>query len=394
MTDIGTVLEVVLETGIKEAGKMINETSESGNGHKKKMPATGVTARGKQVEQDSDFAQDTDSSYLANPSEQKAFEHYKLAKECMAKLNRLQALAAYRSMVDGRWILQLDEAGSQLAYDLTLKGPLKPLHKFTSERVPSIEFLVCQEIDVMADMQKHVGLAIDHSQATINELERYDKEIVIQFDKVKKNFLSLEEEIAKTQREIAQLDAQLGSLPMEDPQYVPVKQKFDSQRRHEKETWTAKEISAQSAIYTYKQSGLVQRKEDIVRSGLHQLKLVNDYVTSFLDFVQHTRAADAIIPQLVETAQVVSESYTILSTIFDTENKATTQAINDLVSAVKGVNHTVYPNAVAEVRKQKVAMNEIEKGTDFSEQASRLLRGSYAAKPQAAGQAAKQEYAA
>ena len=111
-----------------------------------------------------------------------------------------------------------------------------------------------------------------------------------------------------------------------------------------------------------------------MRTGLHELRLVNDYVASFLDFVRHTRAAEAVIPQLVQTAQVVGESYNILSRIFENGNVATTSSVRSLAAVIKGVNYAVLPNAQAEIKKQKDILEKAERVTTFSAQAEKLLQ--------------------
>ncbi|MBI2550328.1 hypothetical protein HYV83_04075 [Candidatus Woesearchaeota archaeon] len=374
----------VLKSTIKEVRGMFDELGkavhgEGSNGHRpyrratKGKVSTSGTA-GNEEHGDADFSEFYGRNHVAHPSETKAVEHYQNAIYCMGQIKHLQGVVAYRGRMERSGALQALERARNTFYSATSEGPLKFLHRLAPEPVPLLEALVQEEIDKMVEMQGHVKLAIEHSQIVVRQLQQYDEETVNEFGEAKKAFLSLEQELVTTRADIVTTRGRLSGMDKAEQDYVPLKQQMDSLQRMEKEQVNEQELAAQKVVYTDKQSPLIQRKEDIVRRGLHQLCLVNDYVTGFLTFVQRTRSAEAIIPQLVETAQVVSESYQILSEIFQTGNVATTKSISELVSAIDRVDHKVYPSAQLEVQKQKYALEGVERKTTFTEQASRLLR--------------------
>ncbi len=398
MAEFGLLLEAAnavnsTVNSIRKVGEMAGSLDGvvSGNGHKG-MPANARTAArggpGKGIRAnnangagranvrlvDADYSDTYGNNYLIHPSESKAIASYKHAAECMQEIEELHATVAYRVRIKDSKFLQRVERAKEAASKATSKGILSGFHSLVPQPTPPLEVLVNSQIEAMARMQKHVKAAVSNSEATVKDLQAYDKSTNEEFDRARKAYLSLKRKIERTQGEIAQHAQTLGGMQKKDSDYVQQKMQFDDLQRAEKETANKKEIAAQRLVYTEKQSGLVQRKEDVVRTGLHELRLVNDYVASFLDFVQHTRAAEAIIPQLVQTASVVSKSYNILSAIFESGNEETTGSVRNLADLIKGVNYAVLPNAQAQIRKQKEILEKAERVTTFSAQAEKLLQ--------------------
>ncbi len=385
MMEVELLLEAASAVGstvknVKKVGQMVDSLDDavSRNGHKAmsnpKTTAGGNHGKSGNKVADSDYSDTYGTNFLKNPSESRAIANYKEAANDMKSLEHLQAIVAYRVRVEDSRFLRLVEMAKDAASTATSKGVLRVFHDALPKPTPSIEELVNSQIEVMAHMQKHVKAAVGNSEAIVRELQAYDQSTNEDFDKARKAYLALKRKTERTQGEIAQLAQALAGVQKRDAGYVPQKMQLDTLQRTEKEAENQKEIAAQRLIYTEKQSGLVQRKEDVVRTGLHELRLVNDYVASFLDFVQHTRAAEAIIPQLVQTSSVVSRSYNILSAIFENGNEATTSSVRNLADVIKGVNYAVLPNAQAQVRKQKEILEKAERVTTFSAQAEKLLQ--------------------
>lgn len=370
--------------GVKEVGKMVGSLDEalSPNGHDNRHKAVPVdirAARGnlrksRERVADPDYSDTYGTNFLRHPSESKAIANYKEAARYMQCLENLQSVVAYRVRVEDSGFLRMVERAKEAASKATSKGVLKVFNDLVPQPMASLEELVNSQIEVMARMQKHVKEAVGNSEAIVRELQAYDQSTNEEFDKARQSYLSLKKKIEQIQGETAQLAQKLGGMQKKDPDYMKHKLQLDNLQRVEKETANEKEIAAQRLVYTEKQSGLVQRKEDVVRTGLHELRLVNDYVSSFLDFVQHTRAAETIIPQLVQTASVVSRSYNILSAIFESGNEATTGSVRSLADVIRGVDYAVLPNAQAQVRKQKEILERAERVTTFSAQAEKLLQ--------------------
>lgn len=400
MAEFGLLLEAAnavnsTVNNIRKVGEMAGSLDEtvSRNGHKG-MPADAGTAarsgpgKGSRANNanganknvanirlvDADYSDTYGNNYLIHPSESKAIASYKRAAECMREIEGLQSAVAYRIKVEDSRFLLIVERAKEAASNATSKGLLSAFHGIVPEPTPQLEELVNSQIEAMARMQKHVKAAVGNSEAIVKELKEYDQSTNEEFDKARKTYLSLKKRIERTQGEIAQLAQTLAGMQKKDSEYVPQKMQLDDLQRAEKEGINQKEIAAQRLVYTEKQSGLVQRKEDVVRTGLHELRLVNDYVSSFLDFVRHTRAAEAVIPQLVQTASVVSKSYNILSAIFENGNEATTGSVRSLADLIRGVNYAVLPNAQAQIRKQKEILEKAERVTTFSAQAEKLLQ--------------------
>lgn len=400
MTEVELLLEAAnaftsTVNSIKKVGQMVDSLDEAaspnghGNGHKA-APVDIRAARGNHGKSadsvpDPDYSDTYGTNFLMHPSESKAIANYKEAARYMRCLENFQSIVAYRVRVEDSRLLRLVERAKEAASEATSKGVLTVFHELLPQPMASLEELVNGQIEVMARMQKHVKAAVGNSEAIVRELQAYDQSTNEEFDKARKTYLSLKKKIEKTEGEIAQLAQKLGGMQKKDSDYVQHKLQLDNLQRAEKEAANEKEIAAQRLVYTEKQSGLVQRKEDVVRTGLHELRLVNDYVASFLDFVQHTRAAETIIPQLVQTASVVSRSYNILSAIFENGNEATTGSVRSLADVIRGVNYAVLPNAQAQVRKQKEILEKAERVTTFSAQAEKLL--------QTEGYAAGEQYA-
>ncbi len=390
MAELGLLLEAAnavnsTVNNIRKVGEMAGSLDEavSRNGHSNGhngMPADVATiAKGSSRKNadrvaDDDYSDTYGRNYLMHPSESKAIANYKEAARYMQSLENLQSIVAYRVKVEDSRFLRLVERAKEAASNATSKGALKIFHDLLPQPMASLEELVNYQIEVMAHMQKHVKAAVSNSEAIVKELQAYDQSTNEEFDKARKAYLSLKRKIERTQGEIAQLAQTLAGMQKKDSEYVQQKMQLDDLQRAEKEASNDKEIAAQRLVYREKQSGLVQRKEDVVRTGLHELRLVNDYVSSFLDFVQHTRAAEAIIPQLVQTASVVSKSYNILSAIFEGGNEETTGSVRNLADVIKGVNYAVLPNAQAQIRKQKEILEKAERVTTFSAQAEKLLQ--------------------
>lgn len=400
MTDVGLLLEAAnaftsTVDSIKKVGQMVDSLDGTaspnghGNGHKA-APVDIRAARGNQGKSadrvsDPDYSDTYGTNFLRHPSESKAIANYQEAARYMRDLEHLQSSVAYRVRVEDSRLLRMVERAKEAASEATSKGALAVFHELLPQPMASLEELVNIQIEVMARMQKHVKAAVSHSEAIVNELQAYDQSTNEEFEKARKTYLLLKKKIGKAEGEIAQLAQKLVGMQKKDTDYVQHKLQLDNLQRAEKEAANEKEIAAQRLVYTEKQSGLVQRKEDVVRTGLHELRLVNDYVTSFLDFVRHTRAAEAIIPQLVQTASVVSRSYNILSAIFENGNEATTGSVRSLADVIKGVDYAVLPNAQAQIRKQKEILERAERVTTFSAQAEKLL--------QTEGYAAGEQYA-
>lgn len=367
MEPAGEMLEYVVENGvikvidkgvIRLLNDSLNSSSPSENGH---HPDSNL---------DPDF--DTGNP-LQNPSEKKALENFKAAQMYMGFIDLWHDQLAYRARVDKSKTLRAVEKTKGVLWGATSVFPLDFLHAILPKPLEALENIVGEEIAAMKKMQDYVNKAISHSEATVNRLEQYDAEVVAKFDQARKSFISYDGGISRMQAEISQLEVQVDEMPKADPEYVPLKRQLDGLKRKEKNAVNARELAAQTVVYTDKQSALVQVKENVVRMGLHQLTLVSNYTQGFLDFVQHTRSADAMIPQLVETAKVLGESYRILSGIFENGNAATTKEISALDAAIKGITHKVYPTALGEATKQEEALGRIASKTTFTEQASQLL---------------------
>ena len=196
-----------------------------------------------------------------------------------------------------------------------------------------------------------------------------------EFDSAKTRLIGEEEKLAKIQKTVETKTVQLGRTPMDNPEYVPLQTKLNNTLRAEKETKNGLEILGQEFVDTYKQSSQVRAKEDVVRMGLHELRLVHSYATRFLTFVQRTRQADDLLPQLVETATAVTDAYRILTGIVQAGNVATTDAVRRLVDVIGTVDYTMLPTVQREVNKQRSMLEKADKRTTFYEQAVELLRG-------------------
>src|SRR3989338_4530572 len=195
----------------------------------------------------------------------------------------------------------------------------------------------------MAAMQKQVGMAVNHSEGIVRKLRSYDSDLLKEFDSAKTQLAEEEAKQAKTQKTVETKSSQLAQMQMDSPEYVPLQAKLNNLLRAEKETKSLLEILGQQVVDTYKQSSQIRAKEDVVRMGLHELRLVHSYVTRFLTFVTRTRQADDLLPQLVETATAVTDAYQILTGIAQAGSMATTEAVKKLVNVIGAVDYTIMP---------------------------------------------------
>lgn len=384
MQDLGAVVEVAQAVNSvgrlnKEVGNMVNEfggrNNRNGNG-KSALGATRVIARGKAgAGTDTDFSDVYEERSKKGQSANKAPACYQAAMEHMAELGRLQGMVGYHAKLGESGLLKAVEQAKAVLYEATSSGMLKAFHGLIPEPVQPLEALVSKEIAVMAAMQKQVGMAVDHSEGIVRKLRGYDSDLLKEFDGAKTQFAEEESKQAKIQKAAETKSNQLAQTQMDSPEYVPLQTKLNNMLRAEKETKNLLEILGQQVVDTYKQSSQVRAKEDVVRMGLHELRLVHSYVTRFLTFVQRTRQADDLLPQLVETATAVTDAYQILTGIVLTGSVATTEAVKKLVSVIGTVDYTIMPTVQREVNKQRSVLEKADKKTTGYEQAVELLRG-------------------
>ena len=384
MQDLGAVVEVAQAVNSmgrlnKEVGNMVNEFGgkNNHNGRGKSFPgATRVIARGKaDAEPDTDFSDLYEESPRKGQSANKAPACYQAAMEHMAELGRLQGMVGYHAKLGESRLLKTIEQAKAVFYEATSSGMLRAVHGLIPEPVQPLEALVGKEIAVMAAMQKQVGLAVDHSEGIVRKLRNYDGDLMKEFDGAKTQLAEKEAQQAKTQKAMGTKSTQLAQTQMDSPEYVPLQTKLYNIQRAEKETKNLLEILGQQVVDTYKQSSQVRAKEDVVRMGLHELRLVHSYVTRFLTFVRRTKQADDLLPQLVETATAVTDAYQILTGIVLTGSVATTEAVKKLVSVIGTVDYTIMPTVQREVNKQRSVLEKADKKTTGYEQAVELLRG-------------------
>ncbi len=397
MTDLGAVIEVAQAFNTigrlnREVGTMIgevgNRNNHSSNG-KSALGATRIIARGRaSVPPDADLSDLYEESPRKSQSANKAPACYNAAMEHMAELGRLQGSVDYHARLKDSRTLQAIEQAKRAGYKATSHGMLRAFHRLVPEPVQPLESIVRREIDVMAAMQKQVGLAVDHSEGIVGKLRSYDSDLMKEFDSAKTELAEGERKHAKTQKAIESRSGQLAQTQMDSTDYVPLQTKLNNLLRAEKETKNSLEILGQQVVDTYKQSSQVRAKEDVVRMGLHELRLVNSYVTRFLTFVRRTRQADDLLPQLVETATVVTDAYQMLTGIVAAGSVATTDAVKKLVSVIGTVDYTMMPTVQREVNKQRSMLDKADKKTTFYEQAVELLRGKNYQAASAAEQAA------
>lgn len=378
LNTLGGALNTVSKVG-KEVKNMVSQTSgqNSHNGHDKALAGKiRIIARGKEsIEPDADFSDLYEETPHRNQSASKAPACYQAALEHMAELGRLQGIVNYHARLKESKTLQAAEQAKRVLCEATSHGMLNAFHGLIPEPVQPLETLVRKEIGTMAEMQKQVGMAVHHSQGIVGKLSAYDSELLAQFDTSKTELAKQEKKFTKTQRAILSLSEQLEQTPMDDVGYVPLQITRNDAFRTEKETKNKLEILGQEVVDTYKQSSQVRAKEDVVRMGLHELRLVHSYVTRFLTFVQRTRQADDLLPQLVETATAVTNSYQILAGIVQAGSVATTEAVKKLVDVIGTVDYTMLPAVQKEVNKQRSMLEKADKKTRFYEQAVELLRG-------------------
>jgi len=380
---LGSVLDAVnLVKGIGEVGKMVTgqDKGEAGT-HATAMRQKKGAAR---VAQDiaSDFSDTYDQSILGHAVSGRAPACYASAMSYMAKLCALQEKVAYATRVRQSGALQAAEKAKAAAYKATSTGFLKLFHGLTPQPAEPLEKLVTTEVDVMASMQKQVSSAVRHSSGIVDKLEKYDTELLTEFDKAKRIMGSLEKGLERTSQTISESSEKQRQTPMDSPNYVTQQIELNNLCRAEKDNKNRLEIVGQQIVDTYKQSSQVRAKEDVVRAGLHELKLVNAYVARFLGFLQQTQEADNLLPQLVETAEAVTNSYQVLTSIVVTGSAGTTRAVEKLVDVIGTVDYRVLPNVQKEVNKQKATLERADKRTSFYEQAVKLLRGeNYSATP-------------
>ncbi|MBI3037344.1 hypothetical protein HYY73_06385 [Candidatus Woesearchaeota archaeon] len=383
MTDLGVVVEVAQAVNSigrlnKEVGSMVNGFGgkNNHNGHGKGLAATRVIARGKAgAEPDTDFSDLYEESHRRNQSADRAPACYQAAMEHMAELGRLQSLVNYHAKLNESSALRTVESAKAALYQATSRGLLTAFHGLFPQPVPSLETLVGKEIAVMAAMQKQVGMAVDHSEGIVRKLKDYDGDLLKEFDGAKTQLAEEEEKQAKMQKAVEAKSNKLAKTQMGSPEYVPLQAKLNNMLRSQKEIKNVLEILGQQVVDTYKQSSQVRAKEDVVRMGLHELRLVHSYVTRFLTFVQRTRQADDLLPQLVETATAVTDAYQILTGVVQAGSAATTEAVKKLVSVIGTVDYTIMPAVQHEVNKQRSLLEKADKKTTFYEQAVKLLRG-------------------
>ena len=363
---------------IKKVGNVIDSLDEAvrGNGHKGMPAHTRTVARGKRnLADDTDFSDLYEETPRRTRMASKAPACYQATLEHMAELGRLQNSVDYQTKLRTSAALKTVEQAKAVVYAATSQGFLKVFHRLIPEPVPALETLVSKEISVMASMHKQVGMAVNHSEGIVGKLRKYDAELMNEFDSAKTRLMEEEEKLAKIQKAVETKTVQLGRTQMDNPEYVPLQTKLNNTLRAEKETKNGLEILGQEFVDTYKQSSQVRAKEDVVRMGLHELRLVHSYATRFLTFVQRTRQADDLLPQLVETATAVTDAYRILTGIVQAGNVATTDAVRRLVEVIGTVDYTMLPTVQREVNKQRSMLEKADKRTTFYEQAVELLRG-------------------
>ncbi len=377
MTDLGSVLEAVnVVRGIGEVGKMAGGL----DWNEKAGTASAGKAQKRNPGHDYDWLGELSDLYdQSSPRGQSISSRaplcYASAMEYMGKLTKLQERVAYSARVQQSSLLRAVEKAKTAINSATSRGLLQTFRGIVPAPVQPLEMLVKSEIEVMASMQKQVASAVHHSSGIVDKLEGYDTELLGEFDKAKREFGSLERKLAKTQQETAELSEKQGQTPMDSPVYVEQQVELNGLRRKDKETKNRLEVVGQQVVDTYKQSSQVRAKEDVVRAGLHELRLVNAYVTRFLGFLQRTREADNLLPQLVQTAEAVTNSYQVLTSIVVAGSAGTTEAVERLVDVIGTVDYRVLPNVQKEVNKQKATLERADKRTSFYEQAVKLLRG-------------------
>ena len=384
MMDLGAVIEVVQAVNTlgklnKEVGAMVSETgnrNNHGSNGKGALGATRVIARGRaSVQPAADFSDLYEESPRKSQSANKAPACYHAAMERMAELGRLQASVEYHARLKDSKTMQAVEQRKKVLYNATSHGLLRAFHRLVPEPVQPLEALVVREIEVMAAMQRQVGLAVDHSEGIVGKLRSYDSDLMKEFDSAKTELAERERKYAKTQKTIEARSKQLSQTQMDSMEYVPVQTKLNNLLRAEKETKNSLEILGQQVVDTYKQSSQVRAQEDVVRMALHELRLVNSSVTRVLTYVRRTRQADELLPQLVETATVVTDSYQILTGIVAAGSVGTTDAVKKLVSVIGTVDYRRMPTIQREVNKQRSMLEKADKKTTYYEQAVELLRG-------------------
>ncbi len=387
MTDIGgAVVEVAQAFNsakrlTKEVGEMVNGAGSMNNhdrngkipGGKMRVIAGGRT--GTDADADADFSDFYEESPQKSGAANKAPACYEAAMVHMAELGKLQSRVSYHARLEESSALRAAEQAKAVFYSATSHGLLRAFQGLVPEPVPSLEALVSKEITVMAAMQKQVGLAVNHSEGIVRKLRDYDADLMNEFDVAKTQLAEDETKLAKTRRAVKTKSDQLARTLMDSPEYVPLQKKLNNALRAEKETENVLEVLGQQVVDTYKQSSQVRAKEDVVRMGLHELRLVHSYATRFLTFVQRTRQADDLLPQLVETAIAVTGAYQILTGIVQAGSAATTDAVRRLVSVIGTVDYTMLPTVQKEVNKQRSMLEKADKKTTFYEQAVNLLRG-------------------
>ncbi|MBI2144449.1 hypothetical protein HYU17_04855 [Candidatus Woesearchaeota archaeon] len=373
----------------KEVGNMIGELdgNAAGNGNGKSNGHAKAPARkslykrnGKScLNGDADFSDIYTDSLSGSQSAAKAPACYQSVMEHMAELSRLKRQVEYHAKVQASKPLQMAEQAKQKLHEATSHGFLSIFHNAIPEPVPKLETLVSREMGAMNAMQKQVGKAVHHSDDIVKTLAAYDSETLLEFEEARKAIGALEKKLARAQKDKIVLEGQLSQASKDDPAYVQMQISFNNAERKEKDFLNKLEQAGQRLVYAHKQSEQVKVKEAVVRAGLHELRLVNSYVTRFLDFVTRTRAADSLIPQLVQTAEAISDSYDVLKGIVEAGNSATTQSVQRLAQAIGTINYTVLPNTIREGKKQQAVLERIDRRTSFYEQAVTLLRGEPAA---------------
>jgi hypothetical protein len=278
MTDLGTVLEAVnVVKGLGEVGRMMSSKEEQNLGRRQKSVRKAKQSGDGWASDFSDMFE-TSKPSVAN----KAPACYQNAMEQMAKLEGLKEKVAYVAKVNQSDFLQAAEKARAFAYHATSGNLLGFLHNAIPEPPEPLENLVKKEIEVMAVMQKQVSQAVHHSTAEVNKLESYDTELLLQFDKAKKELGMLEQKLVKTESAEKELAQTLSGTALEHPDYVQMQIKLNNLKRTEKDTKNGLELSGQEVVDVYKQGSQVRAKEDVVRAALHELKLVNSYVSRFL----------------------------------------------------------------------------------------------------------------
>ncbi len=394
MEPVSAFLEFIsVAKGMKEVGKMAEELGGAGadqqkNGHRNhnghgngslpkmktvwKAPTNGKASQGEIF---SDVYEESPRS--RRNSSIRAPACYSAVLENMAELTRLKGQVDYHARVSESTMLQVAEGAKSAFHQITSHGPLRMLKGMVGEPVLPLEAIVGREIEVMKALQAQADFAAYYSEGIVTTLKRYDKTLMGEFGEAKSQLLENEGKLSKIDKATATISEQLQQMPMDDVNYVPTQMKLNNVMRAKAETKNVLEMTGQRVVDTYKQSSQVRAKEDVVRMGLHELRLVNSYVTRFLTFAQQTRQADALLPQLVETATAVTEAYQVLTGIVQSGNTATTQAVERLAQVIGAVDYTVMPNVQKEVNKQRAVLDRADKKTSFYEQAVKLLRGNY-----------------